>query len=133
VTAVVYNGVDVTADLTTAGTPATTVELEDWPTPKTLTFTDVPHATIEILGEELDAGGNGCRRSGLLMFCVGGTWDGFTSNTGALVQTYGSNTAFTIGDARAASLSAPCESTSPFHLGDLCTSCTKIWPNNGGK
>jgi hypothetical protein len=126
VTAVFYNGAEVT------GTSSVTGDLADWEAPKTLTFVDVPHATIEFLGEELEPGGNGCAKSGLLMFCVGGTWDGFTSNIGDLVQTFGSNTAFDIGDARQESLSDPCTSTSGFAL-DGCEDCTKIWPSNGAK
>jgi hypothetical protein len=129
VTAVFYNGAEVTA---TTGTPSVTGTLTNWGVPKILTFTDVPHATIEILGAELSAGGNGCRASGLLMSCTGGTWDGFKSNTGDLVQTFGSNTAFDIGAARVASLSAPCTTTSGFSLAG-CAGCTQIWPNNGGK
>jgi hypothetical protein len=130
VTAVFYNGADVTATVTTAGTPATTLDLESWPIPKTLTFTDVPHATIEILGQDSEIGVNGCAASGLLMRCTGGSWEGFESNTGALVQTFGSNTAFTIGAARVETLGTPCTSTSAFNLGG-CSSCTKIWPSNG--
>jgi hypothetical protein len=125
VTAVFYNGAEVTGTSVTG-------DLTNHQIPKTLTFVDVPHATIEILGEETAAGGSGCTRSGLLMICVGGTWDGFTSNIGPLVQTFGSNTPITIGAARAESLSAPCTSTSTFSLAG-CTGCTKIWPFNGGK
>jgi hypothetical protein len=126
VTAVFYNGADVTGTSVTG-------DRTDVQTPKTLTFVDVPHATIEILGEEDDpAPGSGDLESGLLMFCVGGTWDGFVSNTGALVQTFGSSTAFDIDAARAALLSDPTTATSAFTL-DGCTGCTKIWPSNSEK
>jgi hypothetical protein len=125
VTKVFHNGVEVTNTVTE--------DLTDWTIPKTLTFYDVPHATIEILAEDEATGADGCAVSGLLMRCVGGSWDGFESNTGALVQTFGSDTAFTIGTARAASLGAQCTSTSAFNLGGFCTSCTKIWPSNGAQ
>jgi hypothetical protein len=129
VDAVYYNGVDVTSSVI-----GDRLSTNAYAISKTITFDDVPHAPLEILGrEETNALEAGCFISGLLMTCTGGSWDGFTSNTGALVQTYGSKSTITIEEARLATLTTPCVSRSGFWLTEcpIDLGCTKIWPMNG--